>query len=92
MEVGSWRLNRRRGGASATMNVAAMAMLLTAVGSVMLMSPEIMLVKSSQYDESPLGTMKVAATVTVLKVEEKAGAGKDPLENRGKALTKPVEK
>ena len=73
------------------MNVVALAMLLFSLGSVMVLSPEPMLGRSSEGGESSLGAVKEAAQGTLLKAEETVTAAKDSVVRGVEGVTKPVE-
>lgn len=63
------------------MNIVALALLLSSLGSAMLLSPEPMLMKSSEEGESSLQGVKDAVQGSFLKAEETLVEG----------VTKPVE-
>lgn len=71
------------------MNIIALAMLLSSLGSVMVLSPEPMLIKSPGDGESPLQAAKEAAQGTLLKAEETAGSVRDTVVE---GVTRPVGK
>lgn len=67
------------------MNIVALAMLLSSLGSAMLLSPEPMLVRSPEDGESPLQAMKEAAQGTY----ETAEHAKESIVD---GVTRPLEK
>lgn len=75
----------------AMMNLVALAMLASTLGSMMVLSPEPMLVRSSADGESPLEAVKEAAQGTFLKAEETVAAAKDTVVRGVEGVTKPVE-
>lgn len=74
------------------MNIVALAMLLSSLGSAIVLSPEPMLVRSSEDGESPLQAVKEAAQGTFLKAEETVVAAKETVVKGVEGVTKPVEK
>ncbi|KAG0603182.1 hypothetical protein M758_10G072500 [Ceratodon purpureus] len=73
------------------MNIVALAMLLSSLGSMMVLSPEPMLVRSSADGESAMDAVKEAAQGTFLKAEETVAAAKDTVVRGVEGVTKPVE-
>jgi hypothetical protein len=76
----------------AMMNIVALAMLLSSLGSVMVLSPEPMLVRSAADGEGAMEAVKEAAQGTFLRAEETVAAAKDTVVRGVEGVTRPVEK